>query len=158
LRYISFSLFGREYTGNLTPFLDTKMSFVNEHWANKKTEIESLTQKFNDGTNDLISAMSANKVGRKYNSKGWETRFNRALFEVEVYYAARLPGGLLVARASDFNAAFENMCLEKSEFVDSIEASTKNIDKYNTRFTLYRDMINKALDVNIKDIPVPTRA
>ena len=157
LRYISFSLFGSEYTGNLTPFLDAKMAAVNSQWKNMEHVIRDITRQFNSGTADLIAAVDARRVGRKFTAKGWEVRFNRALYEVEVYYAARLPEGLLRDKAATFRSAFESLCLERPEFVDSIETSTKNIDKYHRRFTYFRDMVNHSLGSDIKEVPVPAR-
>jgi hypothetical protein len=156
LRYIAFSLFGSDYTGNLTPFLDAKMAEINRSWGTMRVEVEQLTAGFNYGGEELLSALSE-RVGRKYTEKGWETRFNRALFEVEVYYAARLPAGQLAEKASTFASALESLCLEKPEFIDSIETSTKNIDKYYTRFSLFKDMVNRVFGTEISDVPVPAR-
>jgi len=158
LRYISFSLFGREYTGNLTPFLDTKMEEVNKNWPVIKGNVESLSAEFNDGTEALIEALTEKKVGRKFTVKGWETRFNRALFEVEVYYAARVGRAAFVQGADNFTAAFETMCTGRPDFIDSIEASTKNIDKYHTRFEIFQSLINSVFCTSIASVPVPKRS
>ena len=157
LRFIAFSMFGATYTGNLTPFLDTKMAQINASWDNMAEAVEILTASFNFGAQELIDALGDNRVGRKVTAKGWETRFNRALFEVEVYYASRLDRGILVNKADEFSAAFERLCLNRPEFIDSIETSTKNIDKYYTRFSLFRDMINGIFNTQITDVPVPAR-
>lgn len=157
LRYIAFSLFGADYTGNLTPFLDNKMARINDLWADMAGSVRDLTAGFNFGTSEMIETVGERRVGRKFTAKGWETRFNRALFEVEVYYAARLPAGTLKAQSTEFEEAFKNLCLDKPEFVDSIETSTKNIDKYYTRFSIYRDMINAVCGTDINEVPVPAR-
>lgn len=158
LRYIAFSLFGKDYTGNLTPFLDTKMAQINKSWDEMAKPVSDLTAGFNYGTEELISGLGEKKVGRKITGKGWESRFNRALYEVEVYYASRLPKGAISAKSADFEAAFQRLCLESPEFIDSIETSTKNIDKYFTRFSQYRDMVNRTFEVKIQEIPVPSRS
>lgn len=158
LRYIAFSMFGDEYTGNLTPFLDSKMAYINRLWSELEQRVLVLTEEFNRGTYELITALGDKKVGRKFTEKGWETRFNRALYEVEVYYAGRLQPGLLKEKSAAFAAALESLCLERPEFIDSIETSTKNIDKYYTRFSLFRDMINRVFETDIASVPVPSRA
>jgi len=158
LRYIAFSIFGTDYTGNLTPFLDTKMAQINKSWNEMAVKVEELTAGFNCGTAELVAGLGEKKVGRKFTTKGWESRFNRALFEVEVYYAARLGGGIIKSNALKFEKAFEQLCLKRPEFIDSIETSTKNIDKYYTRFSLYRDMVNEVFGAKIEDIPVPPRS
>lgn len=157
LRYIAFSMFGDDYTGNLTPFLDAKMAQVNADWNAMEGAIDDLTKNFNHGTQELIDGLGDKKVGRKFTAKGWETRFNRALFEVEVYYASRLAPGRIADNASAFESAIESLCLEHPEFVDSIETSTKNIDKYYTRFSLFRDMVNRIFGTEITDLPIPAK-
>jgi hypothetical protein len=157
LRYIAFSRFGADYSGNLTPFLDSKMATINAAWGEMEGEVERLTAGFNFGTQELLNALGNKRVGRKVTEKGWETRFNRALFEVEVYYASRLDAGLLADKAAAFSSAFESLCLERPDFVDSIETSTKTIDKYYTRFSLFREMVNRVFLTNITDVPVPAR-
>lgn len=157
LRYIAFSMFGTDYTGNLTPFLDSKMAEINENWPQVKEKVGIVTAGFNRGTQELLSALGDKKVGRKFTNRKWETRFNRALFEVEVYYASRLEPGQLRDKSSEFLSAFESLCHERPEFVDSIETSTKNIDKYYTRFSLFRDMTNTVFGTEIIEVPVPAR-
>jgi hypothetical protein len=157
LRYIAFSLFGFEYTGNLTPFLDTMMARINAAWDKMSEPVSELTTSFNYGTAEMIAGIGAKRVGRKVTSKGWESRFNRALFEVQIYYAARLTPGILEANQRAFESGFAQLCLERPDFIDSIETSTKNIDKYYTRFSLYRDMINNIFGTRIGEVPVPQR-
>lgn len=157
LRYIAFSLFGSDYTGNLTPFLDAQMAKINSSWGVMRETIEKLTTDFNNGTQELLNSIGSKHVGRKFTEKGWETRFNRALFEVEVYYAARLPIGQLKDKADLFLSAIEQLCIDHPEFIDSIETSTKNIDKYYTRFSLFRGMVNEVFGTQLTDVPVPAR-
>lgn len=158
LRFISFSLFGSDYTGNLTPFLDSKMALINREWATRKQEVQTLVSQFNAATALLLQIMPSKKVGRKYTTKGWESRFNRALFEVQVYYIARIPDKCVRNKSADFVAQFQSLCLENHEFIDSIEASTKNITKYHSRFKIFRDLVNKVFGTNIESIPVPLKS
>lgn len=157
LRYIAFSLFGSEYTGNLTPFLDTKMGQINSEWATRKAEIEKLTDEFNAATSLLLEVMPDRKVGRKFLPSGWESQFNRALFEVEAYYFSRISREAAISNKEELVAKFKSLCLESSAFIDSIETSTKNIQKYYTRYSLFQKMINEALGTSIDSVPVPAR-
>jgi hypothetical protein len=133
------------------------MAEINKDWATMRDAVQRLTDGFNFGTQELIQALGEKRVGRKFTEKGWETRFNRALYEVEVYYASRLAPGQLQGKSTTFESAVESLCLEHPEFVDSIETSTKNIDKYYTRFSLFRNMVNRVFGASITDIPVPAR-
>ncbi len=157
LRFIAFSLFGSEYTGNLTPFLDSKMALINYEWASRKQEVQTLVSGFNSATALLLEIMPSKKVGRKYTSRGWESRFNRALFEVQVYYIVRVPYSLVRDKSADFVARFQSLCLEDREFIDSIETSTKNITKYHSRFRIFQNLVNEVFGTNVNSIPVPLK-
>jgi hypothetical protein len=156
LRYICFYLYGKDYTGNLTAFLDSKMSFINENWDTMGEEIREITDGFNQATEDLICALTAQKVGRKFNDS-WEGRFNRALFEVQVYYAAKLPQNLLRNNKEKFMESFELLSCRDRAFNASIEASTKTNENYFIRFELFREALNNAFGLQIADMPVPQR-
>ncbi len=158
LRYIAFSFFGKDYTGNLTPFLDAKMSAINADWEKYEGDVRKCTEGFNSGTRALIDALSAKRAGRKFTEKGWETRFNRALFETQVYYAARVPHDEFVGGAPKYEDAFTQLCLNDSDFIDSIETSTKNIEKYVVRFNAIRKLTNDVFQKEIADVPVESRS
>lgn len=157
LRYIAFSMFGSEYTGNLTPFLDAKMAEINQKWGTLKNTVEEITNEFNKATETLIEALPKKKVGRKYTNGEWESRFNRALFEVQAYYAAMVSRADFLLKKEEFQHAFKALCSSNSDFVESIETSTKTINNYYKRFSIYQEMINSVFGTNIDQVPVPKR-
>ncbi|MGJ4941671.1 DUF262 domain-containing protein [Bradyrhizobium sp. HKCCYLS1011] len=155
LRYIAFSKYGELYDGNLTPFLDATMARVNKGWdSGLKSEAEELFIQFNKGTARLLELFPPNKVGRKF-VKDWETRFNRALFEVQVYYFARITDRKFNAHKEKFVSAFQSFCSTDRAFQDSIETTTKTKERYFTRFDLFRQLINATFKTAINDVPVP---
>jgi hypothetical protein len=157
LRYISFSFFGHEYTGNLTPFLDTTMAKINATWTQMESVVVEATRAFNEATTLLLAIMPDKKVGRKFTERGWESRFNRALYEVQVYYVSRIEPELLKERGPAFVTAFESLCIESRDFIDSIETSTKTIDNYYKRYSLFERMVNDIYGLAIDAVPVPLR-
>lgn len=159
LRYISFSLFGNTYGGNLTPFLDECMRKINTNWDKAAPQINQLFEEFNHGADVLIDIFGQKHVGRKFNENGWETRFNRALFEVQVFYFSKVPADLLALKNSeDVASDFETFCKQGAEFRDSIEASTKNMKRYRTRFEEFQRFINQVYGAGLDVIPVPAAA
>lgn len=156
LRYIAFSLFGHAYGGNLTPFLDDCMGKINKDWADYEGKVRSIFSEMNDSTQALIDFIGVKKVGRKYSQGEWENRFNRALFEVEAFYFSRVPNDVLTKYDSEqFILRFEGFCQESAEFLDSIETSTKNLQKYRRRYELFQEFINATFGLNISEVPVP---
>lgn len=155
LRYLAFSMFGSKYDGNLTPFLDSSMAAVNKGWdTGKKAEVEDLFLGFNKATERLLSLFPNNKVGRKY-AADWESRFNRALFEVQAYYFARIPDAEFDASKDNFVGAFQGFSQKEGAFRDSIETTTKARDRYFTRFDLFRNLVNSVFKTSIEEVPVP---
>jgi hypothetical protein len=155
LRFISLRLFGATYDGNLMPFLDGSMQTINQAWPLYESKVSELYQAFNDATDFLLCALPAGKVGRKFTNGKWETRFNRALFEVQVYYFSRVPPAKLATLDKGVVvSAFQDLCNADSEFQLSIETSTKTIQNYQTRFSKFQHTMNATLGLHVDDIPV----
>lgn len=159
LRYISFSKFGTAYGGNLTPFLDDSMRRINSDWAQEEASVRELVDEFNLATSRLIDVFGKKKVGRKFNSNGWEVRFNRALFEVQAFYFGKIGGADFAAvPAEQAVGAFETFCSESTEFRDSIEASTKNLQRYRTRYDKFQEFVNQVYGTQLDCVPLPVVA
>jgi hypothetical protein len=155
LRFISLRIFGDRYDGNLMPFLDGSMSKVNKEWTSYASQVDSLYASFNSATAFLLAAFPENKVGRKYTNDKWESRFNRALFEVQAYYFSMITAAQLDALdKSAVVDSFVHLCNTDEDFQGSIETSTKTIENYETRFTKFQDRMNAALGLGVKAVPV----
>lgn len=156
LRFIAFSLFGKNYGGNLTPFLDESMKTINENWGKFEPVVNGLLGDLNLATSRLAAVFGEKLVGRKFANNEWETRFNRALYEVEVYYFGKLPARVFDAtNAERLKTAFQQFCGGTPEFLDSIETSTKNLQRYRRRYELFQGFVNQAFGTNIADVPLP---
>lgn len=156
LRYISFSLFGPGYGGNLTPFLDGSMKTINEDWGKYKPIVEGLLAEMNVATDRLIVAFGEKLAGRKFSNATWESRFNRALYEVEAYYFGKLSQPEFSAVSTkDIQSAFMAFCGGTPEFLDSIETSTKNLQRYRRRYELFQGFVNSTFGTQIDQVPLP---
>jgi len=156
LRFISFSIFGTTYGGNLTPFLDESMATINNDWPNFEPKVTSLFNDLNLATSSLIDVFGEKRVGRKYSNGAWENRFNRALFEVQAYYFGKIPPAFF--SAVDKNTVvseFELFCGGNPDFLDSIETSTKNLQRYRRRYELFQDFVNEVFGTSINSVPLP---
>ncbi|RIA18850.1 uncharacterized protein DUF262 [Ectopseudomonas oleovorans] len=156
LRYIAFSKYGMEYGGNLTPFLDESMAKINEGWGTEEADVVRLFDEMNEGCAYLLDKVGLKKTGRKFTEDHWETRFNRALFEVECYYFSKVPKVERDAiSAADLIGELEHFFKESPDFVDSIETSTKNIYRYRARYALFQEFVNKVFGTAIDCVPLP---
>lgn len=155
LRHIAFTFFGPSYDGNLMPFLDGSMERINKSWPQYESKVDAVFAAFNRATAFLLESFPENKVGRKYTGDKWETRFNRALFEVQAFYFSRVsPDSLATASKEAVVASFMKLCNEDKRFQDSIETSTKTIQNYEARFTRFQKAMNAALEIAVDAVPV----
>lgn len=156
LRYIAFSKFGKDYGGNLSPFLDESMNKINKAWIQEKKNIEILLAELNTGCEYLIDKLTLKKVGRKYSNDHWETRFNRALFEVEAFYFSKVPADKMNNMDPDhLLKSLEVFFTNTPDFLDSIETSTKATYRYRTRYELFQKFTNDTFGTNIDNVPLP---
>jgi hypothetical protein len=160
LRYICIELFGKDYRANLSKFLDDSMAKITKDWNMYFPKVESIFGEFNKSIRLLIETLGDPKrVGRKYADGEWATSFNKVLFEAQVYYFARLTRlkkKLHQTERDTFIKGFQKLC-ENSDFRDSIESSTKDNTRYNLRFSKLRDLVNKAFNTTITDVPIPAK-
>ena len=107
-------------------------------------------------TNRLGHIFGEKLVGRKFSNGNWERRFNRALYEVEAFYFSKIPEAAFVAASGEgVRKSFAIFCGGTPEFLDSIETSTKNLQRYRRRYELFQGFVNGAFGTDINHVPLP---
>jgi hypothetical protein len=147
LRCICTDLFLDTYNGNMKHFLDGSMRVLNEEWTEKKIEI--VYARINKGIARLIKVLGVKNIGRKVSKGKFESRFNRALFEVQQYYFSRLPLQPTAAQKSEFVKKFIIWFEANQEFRESIESTTKSIERTRTRFRAFGKFVNSVFKSKI---------
>ncbi len=156
LRCLSFEVYGAKYKGDLKKFLDMTMANFSESFEKNPEKVEILLSSFNAATRRGLKILGDSVFGRKFKKGKWESRFNRSVFEVELYYFWRIPDSRINEESSDsFRIEFENLCDTDPEFMSSIETTTKKIDSFRMRFSKILGIVNKAFSLNIKELPIP---
>ena len=154
LRLFSFHLFGSNYEGNLKVFLDKSMKTITQEWGNYKTILPELFRKFNMAITKLIQVFPNGNVGRKYTNSKWQPRFNKVLFEVEVYYFTFLGDHHITDDEKQvFLRGFEVLCDSNNDFRSSIESTTKTKERYHARFELFQELVNSSFGLSIENNP-----
>ncbi|ARS35148.1 DUF262 domain-containing protein [Pontibacter actiniarum] len=154
LRYLAICFFGNSYAGNLKKFLDDSMKAFNLKWNEFNETVEGEYQNLNNSLFKLENVFGRfNRIGRKYTENKLEPRFNRVLFEVQVFYFRSVPEELLTEQSiAKFTHDFQLMC-NAAEFRSSIEATTKTKDSYFTRFSNFETLINSVFDLKLNINP-----
>jgi len=152
VRYFAFKNNIAKYTGNLKEFLDGTCGDLNKNWRLRE-------QRTRDQAEQLEAAIQAAfkifdiHAFRKWDGSRYEKRFNRAVFDVMVYYFSneRTRRKAVALKVSVRNA-FQQLCESDADFVKSVETTTKSIDSTSTRFAKWGRSLAKAIKSQV-DVP-----
>lgn len=146
LRVFSFGLYPNEYKGNLKRFLDDKMNAININWNEIELKIKQLYCKINLAI-ELLKEIFGDYtcIGRKFENGSFLSRFNKVIFEVELFYFMHLDRTILKDK-DKFIENYKELCSNDSDFRDSIERSTKNLEYYKIRYSKFQELINNSFE------------
>lgn len=143
LRCMSFLEYASEYKGNLLQFLDSRTKVFNSRWEKDSIHIEDLKDRVFRAIKKLILVFGdKNEVARKYKNGKLNTKFNRVLLEVLVFFFDKIEKAKLT---NDNNLRFKNLYKdlfeEDFEFQATIDGSTKNMENYKIRYSRIKDLV-----------------
>lgn len=149
LRLIALALFAEQYKGNLREFLDTTLHVLNKSWSKERKEIEGATAAIMEAV-DGANAVFGKNLGCKFSGGKYESQFNRAVFEVQVYALLGSKARELASKhAAKVRSAFERLCETDTVFLDAVESTTKSVEKFRIRFEKYSEMLSEILKVKV---------
>jgi len=85
IRYFSFRFFIHEYTGSMKYFLDRACEQLNESWPQRENEIKSVAAEL-EQAHEITKQIFGENAYRKWVGNKYESRFNRAIFDVMSFY------------------------------------------------------------------------
>ena len=145
LRCMSFLEYASDYKGNLLQFLDNKTKVFNERWNSDREYIETLKNRVFEAVKKLVDVFgNNNKVGRKYKNGELNTKFNRVLLEVLVFFFDKIGHGkLTIDNNSKFKDLYIKLFEEDFDFQATIDGSTKNMENYKIRYSRIQDIVSE---------------
>lgn len=155
LRCMSFLEYASDYKGNLLQFLDNKTKVFNERWNSDQEYIETLKNRVFEAVKKLVDVFgNNNKVGRKYKNGELNTKFNRVLLEVLVFFFDKIEHGkLTIDNNSKFKDLYIKLFEEDFDFQATIDGSTKNMENYKIRYSRIQDIVSEAYGIQGKITP-----
>jgi hypothetical protein len=151
VRYYAFRHFMAEYKGNLKKFLDDTCMKLNEAWANQEDQIREEAQKLEKSLVLAAKVFGAKNAFRRYTGSKYEGRFNRAVFDVMVYYfSSKSVAEKVLANKELVKRAFEDLCSGNEEFARSIETTTKSISATHTRISLWCEELKRVTKAKLR--------
>lgn len=154
IRFLAFNDQQGQYTGDLKAFLDDFCRSKNEQFSKDSEYImqtESLLNRMNFAINVGFQEFGEKNFCRKYTGNSYESRFNRAVFDVMMWSLISDDFSIWVSRnPGSTNEMFKAVCSGSSEFVKSIESTTKSTESTRARFTIWQAAIHKATGISLR--------
>lgn len=151
VRYFSFKNYLSEYSGILKKFLDDSCKDLNSKWEKIEGTISDQLIQFEKAHNAVVKIFGIKNMYKKWNGHSYETRFNRAIFDVMTYYlSVEEIRNMLLTDTTKAENIFKNLCETDHEFLNSIETTTKSLTATCTRLSKWANIINAEFGLTIK--------
>lgn len=148
LRYFAFKGFLVSYKGDLKNFLDSTCKLYNERWPSCEAEVNQQYEDF-IASHETVKAIFAGHAYRKWTGQQYESRFNRAVFDVMILaFSHSEVRKLAVGHYEDIEQAYKEVCSE-SAFLTAVEATTKSMDATVTRLAAWYEKLNNLIGAGL---------
>ena len=148
VRFLGFKINKITYNGDLKDFLDKTCIELNSNFDEDETSYSTISTEL-DNLNNAISAgihiFGEKCFCRKYIRGNYESRFNRAAFDVLV---GALSNSDIRKAAMAQPKAFEEAYTEASQdarFINAIETTTKSVESTRNRFEIFYGKVSEKI-------------
>lgn len=150
IRWYAFQMFAPAYSGDLKRFLDETCQSLNGSWTEFEPQIQFSLSQF-EAAYLVAKQIFAENTFRKWTGRAYERPFNRAIFDIMLYYFSREEvRSAALERRAEIESAFKNLCEANPEFLGSIERTTKSIGATSSRFSIWATALNGVLGTSLK--------
>jgi hypothetical protein len=144
VRYYAYQNFITEYSGNLKDFLDTTCKRLNQRWSKHQSRIEAQANQFERAISATVKVFGKESSFRKWDGQRFERRFNRAVFDIMVYYFSKKDiRTKALGSKRKVRSAFQALCTDRPEFIKSVETTTKSLQATWIRFSRWGRALRK---------------
>lgn len=156
IRYLAFRDQKTQYAGDLKLFLDEFCNIKNADFVADPGQVnlyQSLLLQMNEGINAGIAEFNEKCFCRKYSDGVYETRFNRAVFDVLVGALCHSDvRNWAINNIGAIKRLYEDVCSRSPEFIKSVESTTKSPEATRTRFGVWYGALADRTGIQI---PIP---
>lgn len=152
IRFFAFKYFIKDYTGNLKKFFDETVENLNNQWSSREQQVIISSNELNNAI-DFSYEIWGENAFRKWKDKNYQGRFNRAIYDIMVYYfSEREIRDSATNHFSEIREKFIYLCEHDTEFLNSFETSTKNIAPTHKRYHTWGNVLSEILGIQF---PIP---
>lgn len=144
IRYYAFRNFANDYRGDFKSFLDDTCEALNKEWSNKEKLIYQQADELEKAIDLCVSIFGINNVFRRWKGNKYESRMNRAIFDVLVYYfSGSKSDDIWLDSKKAIKDTFSDFCSDNNEFIKSISSNTNNLIETSTRFVIWGNFLRQ---------------
>lgn len=144
IRYFAFKNKIDIYTGNYKLFLDETCRLYNSIWESEKDNLFRQGNELSEAIEYSISIFGPRNVFRKWKSESFESRMNRAIFDIMVYYFSNYDVRESLKGSEEIiKNKFIDLCKADISFFKSISSNTNNMIETSTRFIIWGNTLNE---------------
>jgi hypothetical protein len=151
VRFFGFARFLEDYDGNLKAFLDLTCRKLNALWPAE----QDLIRHEADACDSAIRATEevfGRDAFKRWNGRRYEGRFNRAVFDVMVFYFTdKEVAARAVERSEEVQLAYKRLSEDDRDFVAAVQSTTKTIEATQLRLERWGKVL-----MDVADIGLPT--
>jgi hypothetical protein len=156
LRFISYKNFINEYNGNLKKFLDDVTCLINKKWSEYEINIKQQCKEMELAL-EFLRQIFGEYYLCKWNGKEFESRRNRAVFDIMLHYFSIEPvRHSLEGRGADVVKGFQRLC-EVDEFRNALETTTKSMAANQCRFNKWGSELEQLTGLDLSAHKFPER-
>ncbi len=151
IRYFAFKFFIEKYDGNLKNFFDLTVEEFNRIWVEQELVITSASHELNYAIDYSFDIWGRNAF-RKWKDGAYQGRFNRAIFDIMIYYFSDLQiRDASRTHFTEIESCFRALCENDAEFLNAFETSTKNKIPTKKRYETWGNALKEitGFDVSI---------
>jgi len=147
IRHIAFREFGERYQGDLKKFLDETTKSLNDTWQNTEGRIRQMATQCERAIETTLTIFGDDAFS-KWTPKGFESRFNRAVFDIMCFYFCE--GAVAresLIRAEEIKKTFVDLCATNPAFLRAIESTTKSRASTHARFSIWGNKLSEVTNI-----------
>lgn len=154
IRFIAFKNYLTAYNGNLKEHLDFVCKNLNETWSDKNKTITTQLTELEKAIEFTLGLFDKYAFARSLKRRS----MNKAVYDIMVYYFSEKTIRDCIMDNYDNNKTaivneFNRLCEEDNDFIESIQASTKDTVKIVERISKWGTALSYMLTISI-DIPI----
>lgn len=151
LRYLAFKYSIEEYSGNLKVFLDKVWIDLNKEWDSKKDDVIRDSIELSNAIDAVYQIFGESGAFRKWSVDNWQGLFNRAVYDVMVYYLSQeYIRNASLEKGANIVSAFKDLCTNDSNFMRAIEATTKSTNNTYYRYAAWGNLLAGTLGIEVQ--------